>query len=232
MNKKGRKKNLEPSHPGNTNAQKSGVHSPRRRAAEEAKVREAMAEDPRGFLAADQSAMYAETRGLLKLLEDDIAERGVTDRSGKQRRQVGTHMRALSFLADLNSRMQAELTAKEQEGIPWNFVEALQVLIKLARDPGKQASARISAIRLWHELNPDAGKKELKYDPEYMEFLAEMSDEELERELELLRVPVTTDPKPTLAESLIRRLAAQPEMTDEEFRVLQQAIAEELATRP
>jgi hypothetical protein len=238
MNPKGHQKNLKAKHPANKNAAKAGVYSSQRRAEEADEVRQTLTEDPQRFLSEDETAMYAELRGHLKLLEVDLAERGVTDRTGKQRRQAGTYLRTLRACLDLNDRIQARRAADELEKImkhPWSEEEAVERLCEIARNPSEPASARITAIRTLHALVPTAPKPDLAF----YEELEAMSAEELEREIAAMMVPITTDPRhPSTepqwhggrdsAQRMIRKLAMGAEITKEQLHVLYEALTEDL----
>jgi hypothetical protein len=192
MNKKGHKPNLKAAHSGNTNAQKSGLHSPRRKAQEADKVRQALADDPEGFFAEDEAAIYAELRGQTKLLADDLAEKGVTDRTGKQRRQAGTYLRTIRACLDLSDRIQARAAAERLEDVmknPWTEEEAVERLCEIARNGSEPAAARIAAIKTLNQLAPVPQKS---YDMAFFDELSQMSDEELDKELAALMVPITT----------------------------------------
>lgn len=239
MNKKGHRPNLKAAHPGNKSAQKSGLNSPRQRAMEADKVRQALAKNPEVFFSEDEAAMYAELRAHSKLLAVDLAERGVTDRSGKQRRQAGTYLRTMHACLELSDRIQARTAAhhlKEEMENPWTEQEALERLCEIARNRSEPAAARIAAIKTLKQLGPAK-----PYDLEFYELLSEMSDDELERELAALKVPLTTDPEnpPTepqwlehsgrpSAQRLIRNLAQEDEITAEHLHDLYELLNESL----
>jgi hypothetical protein len=231
MNKKGHKDNLKAKHQANFNAGKAGVHSPRRRAEEAEKVRESLARDPERFLIEDEAVMYADLRGLSKLLEVDLAERGVSDRTGKQRRQAGTYLRTLHACLDLSDRIQARKAATQLEDEmenPWTEAEAVERLCEIARNRSEPPAARIAAIKFLHELAPAAQKS---YDQEFFDQLEEMSPEQLAKEVTALLIPVTTGirpPRQEWAEEMVRRFAKLPEITEDNLRDLYDALKDEL----
>lgn len=191
MNKRGHKSNLEPSHPNNRNAMKSGAYSPRRREEEAEKIRELLEENTVGYLVADELAMYADLRAYSKILAQDIAERGVSDKNGKPRRQAGAYFRTMNRCLELGEKIRGVARADEvaDDDTPWNEAEAVILLAAIARDPGEPATARIAAMKVLHQVAPAA---EVSHDREFYEGLLQLSDEELDAELEALSIPVTT----------------------------------------
>jgi hypothetical protein len=231
MNKKGNKANLKAEHLGNTNAQKAGVYSSRRRAEEAERVREALAEDAEGFLAADQIEIYADLRARSKLLEDDLAERGVSDRKGEQRRQVGTYLKTVAACVELGQRLLAGIAAEKrekEEKIPWAKDECMELLCGIARDRSLSPAGRIAAMKFLSVLAPEG---ENSYDREFFDHLQTLPDDELERELKALSIPNITGAgisRSEWAEEKIRRMARLDDVTADHLRELYEAIAEEL----
>jgi hypothetical protein len=197
MNPKGRKENLKAAHPGNKNALKSGVHSPRRQAEEEKKARRALVADPNAFLAESQLDLCAKLTATVQLLFDDITEQGVSDRDGKQRRQVGTSLRTLEMLNNVTERMRRSLAtaAIENNDVEiWNSETVLGRLQAIAADDSRSAGAQVAALRLLLDQALTTHDSLDGIDPADLEFLRElkaMDDEQLDREMTALMVPVT-----------------------------------------
>jgi hypothetical protein len=196
VNPKGNKSNLKASHPKNRNAEKSGLHSERRRAEKAREVLEDMKKDPEGFIAQDLLAELAATVGLCELLAEDIAERGVTDRDGNLRRVVGSYRNALKLRRELAQQIEANLAsaaAEKRNTEPWTEGEGLRLLRNIAHSYGTAPGASVAAIKHLLEREPSAADDPVyQFYKAFLEDLFAMSDEDLEREVKALLVPVTT----------------------------------------
>jgi hypothetical protein len=235
MNRKGHQQNLEPAQPGNTNAEKSGVYSKRRRTEKALEIRQNLDRDFEGVVNDDCIERYAQLRALNELCEADIADRGVSDSLGNQRRIVGTYQRNIRILKELSDEFQAELAARageDRNAEPWTTAEGTGLLRDIAHNYGKSPAASVAAIKLLLERTADP---EVPYNVEYYSELIAMTDEELDRELYFLRLPVTTDPgrerrpmplKP--ARMIIRELASRAEITDDDLLSLCRSLSEDV----
>jgi hypothetical protein len=129
-----------------------------------------------------------------ELLHEYLIEKGITDRHGKQRRQAGSYLRTLAMLDDLAGQIRVGLAtaAFDDEDTPlWDDGSIRRRLQAIADSPDVPGGARVAALRLLGETAPPAPT----HDAEFYEKLHEMTDEELERELGYLRVPISTGRK-------------------------------------
>ena len=228
MNQKGHKKNLRPAQPGNRNAEKSGAHSPRRQAEEAAKLEHAYAENPGLFLQQDQLRLYFSARGKLELFDRDIEENGVSDRDGNQRRIVGTHRRCLELCGRLNAELQAGEAEEYSDTEPFSEAEGLRTLRRMIHDHRVGGSARFAIIQFLLERV----REPMSVDEAFFRGLEEMTDDELQRELEALMVPISTagrhaHGKRTELEDpviLIRRLGSQDTIGDDDLVDLRDSV--------
>jgi hypothetical protein len=230
MNPKGNKRNLQASQQGNTNAQKSGVYSQRRRDETAGEARKAMDTDLDVFLAEESLNALAESIGLCELLAQDIAQQGVTDRKGNPRRVVGTYHRTLQMRQALKDQIRAEraaAAAEARDAEPWSSAEGRRILRYIAHNYVSAPGASIKAIELL-----DAQKQEVDDNERaFYAGLSTMTDEELEVELEALLVPITTGKRlrvPTPPRELIRELASQESILGDDLHALYRSIAETL----
>jgi hypothetical protein len=124
MNKKGHPQTLVASHPGNTNALKHGIHSPRvieARAAEiEAELRGSFDLRPEYRLTARE---VARNIAVLDATDDWLAEHGLTDRRGKLRPLVEQRVKFSRLLGYWLEKLSPELerqriAAPEAEDAP------------------------------------------------------------------------------------------------------------------
>lgn len=233
MNRDGNRENLRASQPANTNAEKSGVYSERRRAEKTRDVLEAMAKDP-DWLHHEVLAELAESVALSELCAKDIAQRGVTDRKGDVRRIVGTHMRALKMRQELSDRIQAQIAASEAEerhAEPFNRAEGLRLLRDIAHSHSTGPGASVSAIKYLLESPEGALTPEQEYWLHFAEEWDAMSPEEQDRELMAWNIPVTTDPaNPTEvseSEMIMRHLALRSRFEEDDLRALQRVLEKE-----
>jgi hypothetical protein len=157
MNSKGHPETLVAAQPGNTNALRSGVHSPRlieARAAEiVAELGSAMELDEMGKI-----ALWALGRlmAAIEAIDRDLGDRGLTDSRGKERYLLKLRERSLRQLDEATERvLQAQARvrknrmldpASEVEGETVDYVRALQRLA-LGYDPDARASDQFAALK-------------------------------------------------------------------------------------
>jgi hypothetical protein len=159
MNEKGNPDTLSSAHPGNINAMKSGVYSIR--------ARDQLADN---WMQKLQSVTYGELLSeiathelasmlaLGDLLDADIAQNGISNRRGEQRRQVGSRMRIYDRLARWAQRVardpelgqghhldQSAVHEFEDGELEWDRYQALRGLA-LAERPGVSPSVQVRAI--------------------------------------------------------------------------------------
>jgi hypothetical protein len=177
MNAKGRRTNLVASHPENRNAEKAGVFSPRRRAEAAAEVKAGLAQDPAGYLSADLVELYAMSRGIVELVERDLHENGVSDRHGKERRQVSMFASHLKKCLEIQDRVRIAVGVSEGDDSyrqdAWSEGEGLDILRSFAHDPAVSDSTRFASIRFLLE------RKGSVVDRPFSADLDAMSDEEI-----------------------------------------------------
>jgi hypothetical protein len=153
MNSRGHKKTLVPSHPGNTNAVKSGVHSPRLIQARASEIEDDLAASFE-FSAIDRIAVreVAHNMAILEAIDRDLDERGLVDNRGEPRYLLDKRMRTsrqldhwLAKIAPAIDRQSAAL--RERPRAEWaDYVTELQS-IAMGHDPGARTSDRLAALR-------------------------------------------------------------------------------------
>ena len=158
MNKHGNPKSLVPAHPGNLNAVKQGVHSPRliqARADEIAdELTQAFAFSPAERLAVNEAARCI---AVLEAIDRDLDERGVADKNGEPRYLLNHRARASRQLEQWLTKVSAavERVAKLEQVPPrGDFVDYVQTLQSIAfgQDPSASARDRLAAVRELLEL--------------------------------------------------------------------------------
>lgn len=239
MNNKGHKPNLKASQPGNTNAEKSGVYSGRRKTEKARDVRKAMAEDP-DWLLNETAAQLAEIVGLGELYAQDIAERGLTDRKGELRRVVGAYARNLKMRQELTDQIQANLAsaaAEARNAEPLSEAELLRLLRDIAHAHSTAPGASVSAIKYLLEVLERAPSPEEDAAYQMCREIWEMSPETLETELIGLQIPITTGRGPEVQQVLrsdvmMRQMAMKRDTREDQLRALQRVLAEELGPLP
>ena len=164
VNKKGNPSTLVPSHPGNTNAAKYGVHSPR---LIEPRAAEIAAKFNRSFefsiaqrIAVEQ---VARCMAILQALDRDLDERGLVDKRDEARyllnhrsRISGQLERWLSKITPSIERQIADAHAPSHPGRP-DYVAELQ-RIALGQDSAASARDRVSALKELLALNSTPGE--------------------------------------------------------------------------
>ncbi len=186
MNKGGTPQNLVPSHPGNTNAVKHGVHSPRliqARASEIfADLTQSLEFSPTQRLAVHE---VARCMAILEAIDRDLDEQGLHDKRGRPRYLLDHRWRVSrqleKWLAKITEVIE-QSTADDRPPAEYeDYVRALE-RIALGRDPNASVRDRLSALKellkeelpevIWHELQPimhvypDEGVIRVVYDEE------------------------------------------------------------------
>ena len=153
MNKRGHPKTLVASQPGNTNAVRSGVHSPRlieARAGEiEAELRESFAFSLTERLAVRE---LARCMAILEAIDRDLDERGVVDRAGKPRYLLNHRARISRQLDQWLAKIEAAIerqSAAEQPQPAAGRAELVGELQRIALGHDRAASSRdrLSALK-------------------------------------------------------------------------------------
>ena len=152
MNKRGNPGTLVPSHPGNVNAVKQGVHSPR---LIQARAAEIATELPQAFefSPTERLAVYEAARcmAILEAIDRDLDERGLEDKRGKPRYLLNHRWRVLRQLEQWLAKISAAIERQSPEQPPpraefADYVHALQ-RIALGHDPTGSARDRLSALK-------------------------------------------------------------------------------------
>jgi len=153
MNKHGNPKSLVPSHPGNLNAAKEGVHSPRliqARAAEIAgELTQSFQFSPAELLAVHEAARCI---AILEAIDRDLDQRGLVDRKGEPRYLLNHRSRTSRQLEQWLDKVTAAIERKAaSERAPAraefpDYVRALQ-RIALGHEATATASDQLAAVR-------------------------------------------------------------------------------------
>jgi hypothetical protein len=152
MNKGGNPKSLVSAHPGNLNAAKHGVHSPRLiqpRATEIAdELTQSFAFSPPERLAVHEAARCI---AILEAIDCDLDERGLVDNAGEPRYLLNHRARISrqleQWLAKISAAIERQLArdqAPPRAEFP-DYVRALQQ-IALGHDPTASARERLAAL--------------------------------------------------------------------------------------
>lgn len=153
MNKRGNPKTLVASHPGNQNAVKHGVHSPRlieKRAAEIAnQLTQSFDFSPAERLAAHEAARCI---AILEAIDRDLDQRGLVDNEGEPRYLLNHRSRTsrhlehwLEKVSAAIERQTATYDSPVRADLP-DYVRALQE-VALGRDRTASARDRIAAAK-------------------------------------------------------------------------------------
>jgi hypothetical protein len=153
MNKGGNPKSLVASHPGNQNAVKHGVHSPRliqSRAAEIAtELTQSFEFSPAERLAVQEAARCI---AILEAIDRDFDERGLVDNEGAPRYLLNHRSRISRQLEQWLHKISAAIErhpAREPEPLRADLPEYVRALqgIALGRDSTATARDRLAALR-------------------------------------------------------------------------------------
>ena len=153
MNRRGHPETLVASHPGNANALKHGVHSPR---LIEARAAEIASELTRSFVFSptERLAVHEAARcmAILEAIDGDLDARGLVDKGGKPRYLLNHRWRVSRQLAHWLETIQAAIERQSAEGAEppraefADYVRALQ-RIALGHDPSGSARDRLAALK-------------------------------------------------------------------------------------
>jgi hypothetical protein len=160
MNRRGNPKSLVASHPGNLNAAKQGVHSPRliqERAAEIAsELTQSFEFSPAERLAAHEAARCI---AILEAIDRDLDQRGLVDKDGTPRYLLNHRSRTsrqleqwLDKVSTAIERKAASEPAPPRADFP-DYVRALQ-RIALGHDANATTRDRLVALKELRELGP------------------------------------------------------------------------------
>jgi hypothetical protein len=160
MNERGNPSSLVVSHPGNLNAAKQGVHSPRliqARAAEiERELMESCELSPLERLAVQEAARCT---AILEAIDRDLDQRGLVDKEGKPRYLLNHRSRTSRQLERWLERVSAAVerkAASEQAPSRADFPDYVRALqrIALGHDPTATARDQLAALKELLELGP------------------------------------------------------------------------------
>jgi hypothetical protein len=158
MNKRGNPTTLVASQPGNLNAVKQGVHSPRLIQARAAEIASELAESFE-FSPAERLAVHETSRciAILEAIDRDLDQRGLVDRTGQPRYLLSHRSRTSRQLADWLDKV-AEAIERQTPTEPTStrgdfpdYVRALQ-RIALGQDATATARDRLAALKELLEL--------------------------------------------------------------------------------
>ena len=160
MNKGGTPQNLVPSHPGNTNAVKHGVHSPRliqARASEIfADLTQSLEFSPTQRLAVHE---VARCMAILEAIDRDLDEQGLHDKRGRPRYLLDHRWRVSRQLEKWLAKITEVIEQSTADDRPLaeyeDYVRALE-RIALGRDPNASVRDRLSALKELLKLQPPA----------------------------------------------------------------------------
>ena len=146
MNKEGNPRSLVASHPGNLNAAKSGVHSPR---LIQARADEIAGELTEGFdfSPAERLAVHEAARciAILEAIDRDLDQRGLVDRDGSPRYLLNHRSRTSRHLEHWLDRVTAAVerqTTNKPEPARADFPDYVRALQRIALGQEVTATAR------------------------------------------------------------------------------------------
>lgn len=185
MNRNGNPGSLVASHPGNTNAVKRGIHSPRLL---EARATEIVAQLTQSFdfsiaqrVAVEQVARCS---AILEAIDRDLDERGLIDKRGEPRYLLKHRSRIsrqldlwLSKIAPTIERQTADAKTASNPG-RFDYIAELQ-RIGLGQDTTASARDRVSALKELVEIDSApaaAAVVELQVDDDFLERLQRRRD--------------------------------------------------------
>jgi hypothetical protein len=153
MNKRGHPETLVASQPGNANALKHGVHSPRLIQARAAEIASELTQSFE-FSPAQRLAVYEASRcmAILEAIDRDLDERGLVDKGGKPRYLLNHRWRVSRqldhWLEKISEAIQRQ-SAEEEEPPRAEFADYVRELqrIALGHDPSGSARERLAALR-------------------------------------------------------------------------------------
>jgi hypothetical protein len=160
MNKHGNPKSLVASHPGNLNAAKQGIHSPRLIQARAAEIATELTQSFE-FSPAERLAVHEAARciAILEAIDRDLDQRGLVDREGQPRYLLNHRSRSSRqlehWLEKVSAAIEREATSEQapSRGDFPDYVRALQ-RIALGQDATATARDRLAALKELLELGP------------------------------------------------------------------------------
>jgi hypothetical protein len=153
MNNEGNPRTLVAAHPGNANAVRHGVHSPRliqARAAEIAtELTQSFQFSPTQWLAAQEAARCM---AILEAIDRDLDERGLEDKAGKPRYLLNHRWRVSRQLDHWLGKISETIERQSADGEQPPAAERADYLrelqrIALGRDPTARARDRLTALK-------------------------------------------------------------------------------------
>lgn len=168
MNERGNPQSLVPSHPGNLNAAKQGVHSPRLIQVRAAEIASELTHSF-AFSPAEQLAVHEASRciAILEAIDRDLDQRGLVDREGQPRYLLNHRSRTSRQLEQWLEKVSAAIERKAaSEQAPAqaevaDYVRALQ-RIALGQDTSATARDRLAALKELLKLGPTGTSSYLK----------------------------------------------------------------------
>lgn len=160
MNKRGNPESLVASHPGNFNAAKQGVHSPRLIQARAAEIAGELTQSFE-FSPAERLAVHEAARciAILEAIDRELDQRGLIDKKGQPRYLLNHRSRTSRQLEQWLEKVQAaiERRALSEQASPRaefpDYVRALQ-RIALGHDAAATPRDRLAALKELLELGP------------------------------------------------------------------------------
>ncbi len=160
MNKHGNPKSLVASHPGNLNAAKQGVHSPRLIQARAAEIASELTKSFE-FSPAERLAVHETARciAILEAIDRDLDQRGLVDKEGEPRyilnHRSRTSRQLEQWLEKVSSAIERK-AASEQAPPRADFADYVRALqrIALGHDAAATAHDRFAALKKLLELGP------------------------------------------------------------------------------
>jgi hypothetical protein len=153
MNARGTSKNLIAAHRGNTNALRHGVHSPRFIAARASEIEAQLAQQFEFSLGELVTLReMAKLVAILDAIDEDLGERGLTDKKGNPRYLVDRRLRFSRqldhWLTKISPAIERQIAAS-QERPPAERADYIRELerIALGGDAGASAHDRLGALK-------------------------------------------------------------------------------------
>jgi hypothetical protein len=195
MNKRGNPRSLVASHPGNLNAVKQGVHSPRLIQTRAAEIATELTQSFE-FSPAERLAVHEAARciAILEAIDRDLDQRGLVDKQGQPRYLLNHRSRTSRQLEHWLEKVSAAMERKapsEQEPSRADFPDYVHALqrIALGQDTTATTRDRLAALKELLKLGP-------KGTASYLERLAQ---------------PELTEREHAIREAVHRRSLAQRE---------------------
>jgi hypothetical protein len=153
MNRRGYPQTLVASHPGNLNAAKNGVHSPRLIQARAVEIADELAAGYE-FTPAERLAVHEAARciAILEAIDRDLDERGLVDRDGSPRYLLNHRSRTSRHLEHWLERVTVAVerqTTSQPEPTRADFPDYVRALqrIALGQEPTATARDQLAALK-------------------------------------------------------------------------------------